>query len=68
MLEGQAEFILEDVELKDQRIVNLNKTSRGLLIPPSVAHKVKIEKNSILIGATQEPYTNSEQNNIKYDF
>ncbi len=66
MISGKAKFILEDIKTKKRRKVDLDEKSGGLLIPSYVAHKAEIEKNSILIGATEENYVNAEHNDKKY--
>ena len=66
MISGKAIFILEDINTKERREHELNETSGGILIPPKVAHKVIIEKNSILLGATEESYISPVHNDYPY--
>jgi mannose-6-phosphate isomerase-like protein (cupin superfamily) len=66
MLEGNAKFILEDIETKERREVEVSESSGGLLIPSLVAHKVEIGPGSVLLGATEEPYVNAEHNDKPY--
>lgn len=68
MINGAAKFTLEDIKTRERRTYTLDEKSGGLLIPPYVAHKAEIEKNSILIGATEKHYVNAEHNDKKYEF
>ena len=66
MLKGNATFYLEDIQTKQKEKYNLIKGNR-LLIPPKVAHKVQVVKESILVGCTEKPYISPEVNDKKYN-
>ena len=66
-LKGKGTFELKDIE-KD--IIEKYDMIKGdsLLIPRGIAHKVFLEKDSILVGCTSEPYISADENDFKHDF
>ena len=67
LLEGEGTFTLKDLETQEIEKYKMVKGSR-ILIPPKVAHKVNIKKDSILVGCTEEPYKSPEHNDNKIEF
>jgi len=67
MLKGRAEVILEDIETKERKTYILKQGDR-LLVPPQVAHRFLIIKDSLLVGCTEKPYQSPEVNDRSYKF
>lgn len=65
-LEGEAVFILEDIDTKERETYNIETKGR-ILIPSKVAHIVLIKGGSNLLGFTEEPYSKERHDN-KYSF
>lgn len=64
--EGEARFILEDIETKERQEYRLNKTTGSIIIPERVAHKVEITGKAMLVGCTERAYIDSEHNDHPY--
>ncbi len=67
MLEGSAEFTLEDIETKERDIIVLREGDM-IMIPPMMAHMALVNAGSILVGCTEKPYISPEVNDARYEF
>lgn len=66
MHNGNARFILENVDSKQREIYELKSKGR-LLIADRVAHVVLVKAGSVLMGHTEEPYSKERHDN-RYHF
>lgn len=63
VLEGEATYTLESVETGERQVVKM-KASDRLIIAPGIAHKAQMAKGTVMIEATEEPY--SPESNMRY--
>ena len=64
---GVASYVLVDVDDPKKKLVGIMEAGHRLIIPPKVAHKVKLSPNAVLVGMTEEPYVSAEENDHPYE-
>jgi len=67
MLDGEAQFILKDIDSEEIAEYTL-KNTEVLLIPPKIAHKVFPKAGTKMVGFTEVPFVSTEHNDVKYEF
>ena len=65
--QGVAGYVLIDVDDPKKKLVGLMEAGYRLIIPPRVAHKVKLSPNAVLVGMTEKEYVSAEENDHKYE-
>ena len=63
VFDGEATYTLESVETGERQIVRM-KTGDKLIISPKIAHKAQITEGTVMIEATEAPF--SPESNIKH--
>tara|TARA_Y100000310_G_C20692815_1_gene823453 strand:- start:2857 stop:3240 length:384 start_codon:yes stop_codon:yes gene_type:complete len=74
LLEGKGVFSLKDPaksskDLTEELIKEYNMVEGDrLFIPAGIAHKALLQKGSVLVGCTEQPYISAKHNDCPYDF
>ncbi len=64
VFKGRANYTLVAINTQERQVFKL-KTGDRLIIGPDVAHKVEMEDETVMIEATEEPYT--PEANVRYE-
>lgn len=64
VLQGKATYTLENVNTRERQLLKLKAGDR-VIIGPEIAHKAEMEKGTVMVEATEEPYQPS--NNMSYE-
>ena len=65
--QGVAGYVLVDVDDPKKRLIGIMEAGSRLIIPPKVAHKVKLSPNAVLVGMTEKEYVSAEENDTPYE-
>ena len=65
LLEGEADYVFEDIETKERQKINLKKDQR-ITIDPKIAHRAKFVEDTTMIEGTAWPYISKEINDKEY--
>jgi len=65
VLEGEANYTVEDVDTRQRARVILRKGDR-MTIDPRIAHKALIRAGTIMIEGTEKPYISQDINDQRY--
>lgn len=64
VLQGVATYKLKSIETGEKEVVRLKRGDR-LIIGPKIAHKTDMTEGTVMIEATEEPY--SPESNVRYE-
>jgi len=64
---GSANYVLVDIDNPKEKMIGIIETGSRLILPPRVAHKIRLSPNAILIGMTEKEYVSAEENDHKYE-